>query len=164
MKLTRLFNDFFHSEKSGGIILILCTIVSLVLANSGFSENYLSFWNLEANGHTMTHWINDGLMTIFFLLIGLELEREVYIGELSDLKSALMPMLAAVGELRGTFGYYWRAHNLKLQADVGQLNYGAGFGNLSARARAGLPALGNRLVTGQDLSDTEFRLQLQLAF
>jgi phosphate-selective porin len=71
---------------------------------------------------------------------------------------------SAVSELRGAFGYYWRAHNLKLQADVGQIGYQAGFAGLTSRARAGLPSLGTRLVSGQSLADKEFRLQLQLAF
>jgi NhaA family Na+:H+ antiporter len=97
MKLTRLFNDFFHSEKSGGIVLIFCTLFSLVLANSSLHEIYLAIWNFEAGGHTITHWINDGLMTIFFLLIGLELEREIYIGELSNLRQSMLPVFAAIG-------------------------------------------------------------------
>lgn len=97
MKLSRLFNDFFHSEKSGGIILICCTLLSLLLANSGVHDSYLSIWNYDVGGHTITHWINDGLMTIFFLLIGLELEREIYIGELSDLKHSMLPIFAALG-------------------------------------------------------------------
>ena len=71
---------------------------------------------------------------------------------------------AAVTELRGMFSYYWQAHNLKLQTDVGQVGYGANFAGLSSRARLGLPALGTRLVTGQDLSDTQLRVQWTLIF
>lgn len=71
---------------------------------------------------------------------------------------------AAVTELRGVVGYYWQGHNLKLQADVGQLGYGENFSALSGRARQGLPALGPRLVTGSSLHDTQLRVQLQLAF
>lgn len=97
MTLTKLFNDFFQSEKSGGIILIACTIVSLVFSNTPLQTSYLAFWNIEFEGHPITHWINDGLMTVFFLLIGLELEREIYIGELSNLKTSLLPIFAAVG-------------------------------------------------------------------
>jgi NhaA family Na+:H+ antiporter len=97
MKLTRLFNDFFHSEKSGGIILIACTTISLCLSNSALADSYLSVWNYEIGSHSITHWINDGLMAIFFLLIGLELEREIYVGELSNIKNSLLPVLAAVG-------------------------------------------------------------------
>lgn len=97
MKITRLFRDFFESEKVGGLILIGCTLLSLFLANSNFSENYIHFWHTNINGHSLEHWINDGLMAIFFLLIGLELEREVYIGELSNLKKATLPIFAALG-------------------------------------------------------------------
>jgi NhaA family Na+:H+ antiporter len=97
MTLTKLFNDFFHSEKSGGIVLIVCTIISLVFSNIGLQASYAAFWNFEFAGHSTTHWINDGLMTIFFLLIGLELEREIYIGELSNIKNSLLPIFAAAG-------------------------------------------------------------------
>ena len=71
---------------------------------------------------------------------------------------------AAVTELRGAFSYFWQAHNFKLQADIGQLGYGSRFASLSSRARLGLPALGTRLVTGRDLSDTQVRVQLQVTF
>ncbi len=97
MKLTRLFNDFFHSEKSGGIILLACTILSLSLTNSAFAGHYLSVWGFEIGSHSITHWINDGLMAIFFLLIGLELEREIYAGELSNIKNSVLPIAAAFG-------------------------------------------------------------------
>jgi Na+:H+ antiporter, NhaA family len=97
MKLTHLFNEFFESEKSGGILLIFCTAVSLLIANSFLQDSYLQLWNFQIGGHSSTHWINDGLMTIFFLLIGLELEREIYVGELSSVKNASLPIVAAVG-------------------------------------------------------------------
>lgn len=97
MKLTRLFNEFFQSEKAGGIILITCTVLSLTLSNTAFQHWYLSVWSFELASHTLTHWINDGLMTIFFLLIGLELEREIYAGELSEIKTSLLPIMAALG-------------------------------------------------------------------
>jgi NhaA family Na+:H+ antiporter len=97
MKLAKLFNDFFDSEKAGGLILICVTIFSLILANSAWQEGYINFWHIHFAGQTIVHWINDGLMTIFFLLIGLELEREIYNGELSNLKNASLPIFAAVG-------------------------------------------------------------------
>src|SRR6218665_3292579 len=97
MVLTKIFSNFFNSEKTGGLLLLLVTFVSLALANSPVREAYSGFWNTSINGHSITHWINDGLMAIFFLLIGLELEREVYIGELSSLKQALFPGIAAIG-------------------------------------------------------------------
>ncbi|MCU0468086.1 MAG: Na+/H+ antiporter NhaA [Arcicella sp.] len=97
MRATKLFKDFFESEKSGGLTLIVCTIISLIVANSNFGASYHDFWQTQFQGHSIEHWINDGLMTIFFLLIGLELEREIYKGELSNIKDALLPILGAVG-------------------------------------------------------------------
>lgn len=97
MRMTRLFRDFFESEKAGGLILIACTIISLVISNSSFGESYQHFWHINIANSSIEHWINDGLMAIFFLLIGLELEREVYIGELSRLKDAMLPIFGAIG-------------------------------------------------------------------
>ena len=97
MKEPNLFKSFFESEKAGGIILIFATLFSLFLANSIFQTEYLQIWNTAIGNHSLVHWINDGLMTIFFLLIGLELEREVYIGELSTLKKAALPLFGALG-------------------------------------------------------------------
>lgn len=94
---TTLLKDFFESEKAGGLILIGCTIISLILANSAFGINYLNFFQTKFSGLSVEHWINDGLMAIFFLLIGLELKREVFIGELSKIKDALLPIFGAIG-------------------------------------------------------------------
>ncbi len=97
MKITKLFIDFFESEKVSGILLLFCTMISVLIANSSFGENYIQFWQNDFFGHHLEFWINDGLMTIFFLLIGLELEREIYQGELSNIKDALLPIFAAIG-------------------------------------------------------------------
>ena len=97
MKTTRLFKDFFESEKAGGLLLLLVTLLSLALANSPVQTSYIEFWETEIGHHSITHWINDGLMTIFFLLIGLELEREMYGGELSDIRNATLPIFGALG-------------------------------------------------------------------
>ena len=97
MFITRLYKEFFDSEKTGGLILIIMTILSMAIANSQWSREYLEFWNTKIGGHTVLHWINDGLMAIFFLLIGLELEREIYDGELSSLRNASLPIFAATG-------------------------------------------------------------------
>jgi NhaA family Na+:H+ antiporter len=97
LRTSKLFHTFFESEKAGGLVLMACTLISLVLANSVFSSNYLHFWHIPFAGQPIEYWINDGLMAIFFLLIGLELEREVYIGELSDIKNALLPIFGAIG-------------------------------------------------------------------
>jgi NhaA family Na+:H+ antiporter len=105
MKLTKLFKGFFDSEKIGGVLLLLCTIVSLVIANTAFGEDYTHFWHSKVDlsfaglnlNYSVEHWINDGLMTVFFLLVGLEIERELYAGELSTLSNSVLPIAAAIG-------------------------------------------------------------------
>lgn len=97
MKATKLFTSFFESEKSGGIILLICTCISIFLANSIFSEAYTNFWHMKIGSMSLEHIINDGLMAIFFLLIGLELEREIYIGELANIRNAMLPVMGALG-------------------------------------------------------------------
>lgn len=97
MHLSKLFHNFFNSQKTGGLLLLLATILSLVLSNSDFQTSYQAIWEYSFAGHTITHWINDGLMAIFFLLVGLELEREIYQGELSSLKNASLPLIGALG-------------------------------------------------------------------
>lgn len=106
MKATKLFNDFFESEKAGGLVLIASTVVSLMLANSNFGVDYQEFFKIKFSGLSIEHWINDALMAIFFLLIGLELEREIYKGELSNLKDALFPIFGALGGLLLPAGIY----------------------------------------------------------
>lgn len=106
MKITKLFKEFFYSEKIGGLILICCAVVSLSLANSSWGAYYQNFWNTSFGGHSIAQWINDGLMAIFFLLIGLELEREIYKGELSNIKDAMFPTFAAIGGIIIPAGIY----------------------------------------------------------
>ncbi len=104
-KLSKLFLEFFDSEQSSGIVLIFCTVISILIANSFLGDGYLEFWHTKIGfeignlnlKYSIEHWVNDGLMAIFFLLIGLEMERELYIGELSDLKNATLPIFAAIG-------------------------------------------------------------------
>jgi len=96
-RLSKTFKSFFESEKSSGILLIICTAVSLLLANSVLGESYLSLLHLNIGGLSIEHWVDDALMAVFFLLIGLELERELYNGELSNFKNALLPIAAAIG-------------------------------------------------------------------
>lgn len=105
MSSKNLFKEFFKSEKAGGFVLIACTIVSLLLANSSLSESYTHFFHQHLNlsfaglqlDYSIEHWINDGLMSIFFLLVGLEIERELYVGEFATMQQALLPIVAAVG-------------------------------------------------------------------
>ena len=95
--MSNTFQEFFDSEKSSGILLIICTAISLLIANSSNGADYLGFWQTRLGGLSIEHWTNDALMAIFFLLIGLELERELYVGELSNFKNALLPIFAAIG-------------------------------------------------------------------
>ncbi len=97
MKLTKHFKDFFKHESASGIILIVITILTLLTVNFILKDTFLGFWKTEWIGKPLDFWINDVLMTFFFLLIGLEIEREIYIGELSNFKQALLPIFAAVG-------------------------------------------------------------------
>jgi Na+:H+ antiporter, NhaA family len=94
---TKLFKEFFASERAGGLILIAVTIVSLIVANSPIGEQVIHFFHSKILGMSIEHWVNDGLMVIFFLMIGLELEREIYEGELSTFRKAALPVFAALG-------------------------------------------------------------------
>ncbi len=103
---TNLTKKFISNATSGGIVLFVVTIFTLIIANSPFSENYHHFWqqkigfvfneNLYLN-LSFHHWINDGLMSVFFFVVGLELKREFIGGELSNPKNALLPIFAAIG-------------------------------------------------------------------
>lgn len=95
--LTNTYHAFFKSEKSGGLLLVACTIVSLLVANSAWGPVYLQLWHAELGGLSIEQWVNDALMAVFFLFIGLELERELYSGELSDFRNAILPIFAAAG-------------------------------------------------------------------
>lgn len=118
--LSNCFIQFFDSEKSSGILLIICTILSLLIANSGFGESYLNFWHISLGALSIEHWINDGLMAIFFLLIGLELEREIYNGELSSFRVALLPITAAIGGmLAPALIHYSLNASTPMQAGIG---------------------------------------------
>jgi NhaA family Na+:H+ antiporter len=97
--------EFFETEASGGIVLIVATLVALAWANSGFQQSYHDLWHTKIGfgwgDHKLVldlhHWINDGLMAVFFLLVGLEIKREVLAGELASLRKAALPAMAALG-------------------------------------------------------------------
>jgi len=104
-KVSTPLEHFIHSQTTTGIILIFMTILALILANSPLVHYYHDFFNIHIDlnvgswklSHTIHHWINDGLMAIFFFLIGLEIKRNVLVGELSSIKVAMLPILAAIG-------------------------------------------------------------------
>jgi NhaA family Na+:H+ antiporter len=97
LKLSQSFTEFFEAEKSSGLVLIFCTVTSLLIANSVLGPAYVDFWHIPLAGLSIEHWVNDALMAVFFLFVGLELERELYNGELSNFKNALLPIFAAIG-------------------------------------------------------------------
>ena len=95
--VTKTFQRFVRSGQAGGVLLLACTVCSLILANSPLSAAFETLRHARLGPLPIEHWINDGLMAVFFLLVGLELEREIYVGELSTLRDALLPLIAAVG-------------------------------------------------------------------
>ncbi|RQP13132.1 MAG: Na+/H+ antiporter NhaA [Chryseobacterium sp.] len=97
MMLTQYFRRFFNSSQSSGVILLLCVFVSLLVANSSAGGSFAALLDAPLGPYTVSSWINDGLMAIFFLLVGLEIKREIVEGELSDVKKASLPILAAIG-------------------------------------------------------------------
>lgn len=104
-KVAEPFEKFFRSESSSGILLLLFTIIAMILANSTLSSQYFDFWNINIRigvgnfelNKPLILWINDGLMAIFFFFVGLEIKREIRVGELSTLKEAALPIGAAIG-------------------------------------------------------------------
>ena len=98
---------FIETESASGIVLAICTVAAMLFANSSFSAAYFHFFEIKLLGLTLHHWINDGLMTIFFFVVGMEIKREIVAGELSTLKKAALPIAAAVGGMIAPAFIYW---------------------------------------------------------
>ncbi len=104
-KVLTPLEDFIHRQTTSGILLMLCAVIALYIANSQWSEVYYEILKLKFTigvpgfelSKSIHHWINDGLMAMFFFVIGLELKREILVGELADPKQAILPIVAAVG-------------------------------------------------------------------
>jgi NhaA family Na+:H+ antiporter len=104
-KISTPFEHFLHAQTTTGIILMVMTVLALILANTPLSEAYSHLFHTNINltigswelSNSIHHWINDGLMAIFFFIIGLEIKREILVGELSNLKVAILPIMAAIG-------------------------------------------------------------------
>lgn len=141
MKATKIFTEFFESEKAGGLILLACTALSLLLANLPWGESYLHLWHIPVGPRPLEFWINDGLMTIFFLLVGLEIEREIYIGEFSEVRKASLPIVAAIGGMIVPAGI----HYLFNQGTDYQNGYGIPMATDIAFALGILSLLGKRV-------------------
>ena len=149
--LTKPFEEFARLESSGGILLIGCTLVALLWANSPWSHSYFELWHTNlAFGFAQAtlskdihFWINDGLMAIFFLLVGLEIKREVLIGELASLQKAALPLVAAVGGMLLPAGFYF----LFNQSGPGAAGWGVPMATDIAFALGVLTLLGDRVPT-----------------
>jgi len=99
-----MIESFIHSETSGSMLLFAATVVALVWANSSWSASYFALWKIPLKiglrplfSMSLHHWIDDGLMAVFFLVVGLEIKREIVKGELSSLRQAVLPIVAALG-------------------------------------------------------------------
>ncbi len=99
------FEEFVHKEASSGLLLMACTVIALIIANSGLLPLYeqILHKNLTIGvgkfviSHSIHHWINDGLMALFFFTVGLEIKREILVGELADRRQAILPIAGAIG-------------------------------------------------------------------
>lgn len=149
----KIFSHFFRSSSAGGIILLICVIISLFIANSGWSEGFKEILNLELGFNTASlHlkypillWINDGLMAIFFLLVGLEIKREIIEGELSSFSQASLPVLAAIGGVAVPALIYFFFNNGDLHTSKG---WGIPMATDIAFALGILSLLGNKVPSG----------------
>lgn len=99
-------SKFMRKSTSGGIVLFVAALIAIFMANSAWADQYTAFWegnhiafsfNDFSLNHSLKHWVNDGLMAIFFFVVGLELKRELTTGELSSPKKAMLPIIAAIG-------------------------------------------------------------------
>ncbi|MBE7464973.1 MAG: Na+/H+ antiporter NhaA [Planctomycetes bacterium] len=113
-RLTEPLARFLHIQAASGIVLLAFTLLALFLANSEWAEPFLGFWKTKLGfkvgsfefTHSLKHWINDGLMTIFFFVVGLEVKREMAVGELRELRQASLPIAAAIGGMLAPAGLY----------------------------------------------------------
>lgn len=104
-RILRPLQEFIHHSASSGLVLMAATVVALLLANTALADQYNEVLHTNISiqvgdselEYSLLHWINDGLMAIFFLLVGLEIKREALVGELSNLRAALLPIIAAIG-------------------------------------------------------------------
>ncbi len=150
--IIRPFNQFLKKEASGSLVLMGATLVALVWANSGISETYhrlwqthlgvtLGQWQVELS---LREWINEGLMCIFFFIVGLEIKREILVGELSSPKKALLPVAAALGGMIVPAGIYYLIN----RGQIGITGWGIPMATDIAFALGVLYVLGPRVPTG----------------
>jgi Na+:H+ antiporter, NhaA family len=151
-RMLRPFQQFVATEAAGGIVLLLFTCAALFWANSPHGDEYFALWEQTASigiagislSKSIHHWINDGLMVVFFLLVGLEIKREVFVGELSSLKQATLPIAAAAGGMFVPAAIYVLFNG----TGPGARGWGIPMATDIAFALGVLALLGNRVPTG----------------
>lgn len=113
------FEEFIHRQTTSGLLLMTTAIIALYMANSGFTNTYVHFihtpiginlgsWGIEKS---LQHWVNDGLMALFFFVVGLELKREILVGELATPRNAILPIMAAIGGMVIPALFYYFINN-----------------------------------------------------
>ncbi|CAA6812906.1 MAG: Na+/H+ antiporter NhaA type [uncultured Sulfurovum sp.] len=150
-KVATPFEYFLRAQTTTGIVLMFMTIVALVIANSPLAETYIHFFHTKIDLHigswkisnTIHHWINDGLMAFFFFIIGLEIKREVLMGELSNIKVAMLPILSAIGGMAFPALIYMSINS----GEIGANGWGIPMATDIAFAISALVLLGNRVPT-----------------
>jgi NhaA family Na+:H+ antiporter len=150
-RLVRPFQEFADLEASGGLLLIGCTVAALIWANSPFSGSYFHFWHMDLTfgriggllAKPLHFWINDGLMALFFLLVGLEIKREILVGELASFQRAVLPIAAALGGMIVPAAFYL----LFNQGGPGAAGWGIPMATDIAFALGVLALLGSRVPT-----------------
>ena len=150
-KVSTPFEHFLHAQTTTGIILMFMTVLALILANTPLTESYSHFFHTKVDltigswalSNTIHHWINDGLMAIFFFIIGLEIKREILVGELSDIKVAILPIFAAIGGMIFPALIYLGINS----SEVGVVGWGIPMATDIAFAISALVLLGKRVPT-----------------
>jgi len=151
-RLQRPLTAFMHIESASGVLLLVCTAIALLAANSPYAEAYDAFWHHELRvavgdfelAYSLAHWINDGLMAVFFFVIGLEIKRELVVGELSDPKKVALPVAAALGGVVAPVAIY-----LSLQyGEAGQRGWAVPMATDIAFVVGCMSLLGNRVPRG----------------
>lgn len=150
-KIATPFEHFIHAQTTTGMILMFMTVFALILANTSLADAYAHFFHMKIDfnvgslqlSHTLHHWINDGLMAIFFFIIGLEIKREILAGELSNIKVAILPILAAVGGMLFPALIYLLINS----GQVGAAGWGIPMATDIAFAISALVLLGKRIPT-----------------
>ncbi|WP_372835517.1 Na+/H+ antiporter NhaA, partial [Pontibacterium sp.] len=140
---------FIHRQTTSGVLLMLCAVVALIIANSQLADAYHHFFQLYLTiglenfqlSKSLHHWINDGFMALFFLVVGLELKRELLVGELANVKQALLPIIAAIGGMLVPALIYFAINPSGHTAD----GWGIPMATDIAFALGALALLGNRI-------------------